>query len=523
MKHTIFLLCLVLLYGCQSPTSNSKENNKILRTCLANDIATVDPRTGVSMHTQSVVRMLFTGLVRLDNQLNPQLELAESYRTENNFKTYIFSLKQCCWSDGSPITAYDFEESWKAALSPAYSSGNTNLFFHIKNGKKIILGKLSIDHFGAKAIDDRTLVIELEEPNSCFLDVLTNSIFSPVHQSMRHSPADEKHLITSGPFCLKKHLFQDQIVLEKNPHYWNAPQVQLQELHYYIIKDYSTSLNMFQKGEVDWLGEPMTRLPVDSIPNLKKTGHLHWTQTLANQWLFLNTTRFPLNNANIRKALSYAIDREKIMKDIMYLEDTESGQGLIPKVLKKEKWHSWFKNNDLQQIRRLFNLGLQELGITLKQFPTLTIHFGTANKMLEAIQQMWEQRLGIKVQLERLDGPMMVRKYFDQDYQIAWVGWVIQYKDPINMLEIFKTKNVQPNYTGWEHPDFIRYTQASYMAHTEKEKWDNVEAAEKIFCDEMPSISVIDTTAFYLTQPYVKNVFVNPLLLIDFDRAIIER
>lgn len=91
------------------------------------------------------------------------------------------------------------------------------------------------------------------------------------------------------------------------------------------------------------------------------------------------------------------------------------------------------------------------------------------------------------------------------------------------MLEIFKTRNVQPNYTGWENPDFTRYTKASYAAVTEQEKWDNVEAAEQIFFEEMPSIPVIDVVAFYLTQPYVKNLAVNSLLIIDFDRATIER
>ena len=148
------------------------------------------------MATQGVIRMLFTGLVYLDQNLVPQLDLASSYHVSDDFKTYVFFLKDSHWSDGSIITAHDFVETWKTALTPAYSSPNTNLFHFIKNAKKAYLGTVSIDQVGVKALDDKTLVIELEKPNQHFLNILINSVFSPVHTSMRYNPIDFKHLVT---------------------------------------------------------------------------------------------------------------------------------------------------------------------------------------------------------------------------------------------------------------------------------------------------------------------------------------
>lgn len=513
----------ILLTGCQKHSSSAHPKQTI-RTCLAADISSMDPRKGVDMATQGVVRMLFTGLAYLDQNLVPQLDLASSFRVSDDHKTYIFFLKDCKWSDGSPITAQDFEETWKTALTPAYSCANTNLFYFIKNAKKAYLGTVSIDQVGVHALDDKTLVIELEKPNPHFLNVLINSVFSPVHKSMRYDRIDFNHLVSSGPFRLKKYLLQNQIVLEKNPHYWDADNIHLEELDYYIIKDQATALLMFEKGEVDWLGDPLIKISSDAIPDLQSKKLLHWVQGAGTHWLFFNTKKFPYNNANIRKALSFAIDRQKILSDIMHFDHPSLPLGLIPKILKKEKWHPWFKDNDITCAKEYFEKGLKELGITAQEFPIITINYATNTlwaKVLQAIQQMWIENLGIHVKNEGTDSAIFVRKFANQEFDIARMGWLMQYDDAVNLLDIFKFKNTQPNFTGWENPEYIRHAEA-IPSCSEKEKWEHVEAAEKIFFDEMPSIPLMDSTALYLEKPYVKGVRVNYMFQIDFRWASID-
>lgn len=518
---TVFLL---MICGCQTSISKPKHPERTLRTCLNGDILSLDPRKGVSMGSQCVVRMLFTGLVRLSENLEPRLELAESYRVSADFKTYVFTLKSCSWSDGSPITAYDFEQTWKAALTPAYSSTCTNLFFYLKNGRRAFLGEVSLDQLGVQALDEKTLMVELEHENPNFLNILMHSIFSPVHHTMRYSLPNPTNLICSGPFRLNKYTVQDQIILSKNLHYWNSSSTRLDELHFYIIKDAATALMMFEKKEIDWLGDPLTKIVPESIPTLRNKGILRSYQTAGLQWMFVNTNKYPLNNANIRKALAYAIDRKVIMQEILCFDKLTPSLGLIPQILKKERWHPWFKDNDVEHARILFEKGLEELKITKEQFPSITVNYtySVNGKTVQAIQQMWKLNLGIDMKIEQVDGPVLFSKWYEKDYQITWLAWVLQYNDPASVLEIFKYKNSQPNYMGWENPDFITHASASLSATTEVERWNHVEEAERIFFEEMPSIPVNDFTAFYLQQPYVKGVTVNHLYLVNFDRASVD-
>ncbi|HNA61594.1 MAG TPA: peptide ABC transporter substrate-binding protein [Rhabdochlamydiaceae bacterium] len=520
----LIILSALILSCCQKSPTLVKQK-QILRTALSYDVNSMDPRLGANMTSQSVIRSTFTGLVYLDKDLVPQLDLASSYRVSSDFKTYIFFLRECCWSDGSAITAKDFEESWKSVLTPAFASLNTNLFYFIKNGKKAFEGVVSIDQVGVHAIDEKTLVVELEEPNPSFLNVLTSSIFFPVHESMRYEKGFHEKIVSSGPFRLKKHLLQDQIVLEKNPFYWQAEKTHLDEIQFFIIKDAATAMLLFEKKELDWLGEPTARLSLDSIPTIKAQGKLNWVDGAGLNWLFINTKKPPYSNVNIRKALAYSIDRSKIMKDILHIDNVCPPLGLIPKILKNEKWHPWFQDNDRKKAQECFAQGLQELGITLREFPPIVIsyvHDASYSKIVQAVQQMWQETLGVTVKSECSDGPVFARKLFDLDYDIARSGWVLQYNDPGNLLDIFKYKKLQPNFSGWENPHYIEESNAAYSACGE-DKWAHWEAAEKIFFDEMPSIPLIDVSLGHIRQDYVKNVYVNSLHQISFRDAYIEK
>lgn len=515
---------IISLTSCHK-VSTPQKPTQTLRTSLSFDVSSLDPRKGVDMTTQGIIRAIYAGLVYIDDDLNPTLDLAASYRVSDDFKTYIFFLRDCYWSDGSPVTARDFEESWKLALTPAYTSNCTNLFYLIKNAKQAFFGTVSIDDVGVRALDDKTLVVELEDPTPDFLKIVINSVFFPVHESIRYGTPDPTHLISSGPFCLKKYVFQDRIVLEKNHHYWQAEKIRLDEIDFAIIKDPETAVLMFEKGELDWLGEPLSRLSLDALPTLKTSGLLNWTEVAGTQWLFINTKKFPFSNINIRKALALAIDRTKIMRDILHLDNPSLPLGIIPKILKKEKWHPWFKDNDIALAKEYFNKGLEELNMTKADFPSITISTVSGPgyaKVVQAIQQMWKEAFGISVKSENMDGPVFVRKLYNLDYEIARTGWALQYDDAVNLLDTFKSKDMQPNFTAWENRDYIKETDAAFQS-SEEEKWKHIEAAERLFFDEMPAIPFADATVAHLQKPYVKHVKVNHLFHIDFREAYLER
>lgn len=518
------LLALCILSSCRQNSREFPSCPQRIRTCLNADISSLDPRKGANMITQSVLRMLHAGLVYLDENLEPKLDLASSYQVFDNYRTYVFFLKDCVWSDGSPITAYDFERSWKEALSPTYCSFNTNLLYFIKNAKAAFLGEVSLDKVGIHAIDNKTLVIELEKPNINFLNILINIVFSPVHKSMKDNPNTTLPLISSGPFQMQKYSFQNQIILEKSPTYWDANNVKLEEIQYFIIKDPFTAQLMFEKGEIDWLGSPMSKICIDSIPALKKQGFSNNKDCAGTQWIFINTKKTHLSNSHIRKALAYAINRSTIMKDILHQDNISSlSLGLIPKILKKERWHPWFQDHDIKQACYHFSQGLKELNLTPQTFPIINLLLveGGHNKVAEAITQMWSDVLGIRVKCETVDSALLFPRLVSGDFDATRLGWVMQYNDMGSLLEIFKTKNVTPNFTGWENSDYIYHTD-SYQTANLSDRLAHIEAAEQIFFDEMPSIPVYNEGIPYLCKPYVKGVHVNYLLQIDFRRAYID-
>jgi oligopeptide transport system substrate-binding protein len=518
-----FFVILLIGFGCQKSEAQQKEL-KVLHTTLFTDVCSFDPRLGTDMLAQGVVRMLHSGLAHLDQERKTRLDLAESYTVSSDYKTYTFVLRDCLWSDGSKIIASDFEESWKAALTPAYASTCSNLFYFIKNAKRANDKEVGLDQVGVKAIDDKTLVVELERPHPNFLGIIMNSVFSPVHKSARNFPIDEKNLISSGPFCLKSHLLHDKITLVKNPNYWDAASVHLDQIDYLIIKDPATALMMFEKGQIDWMGEPLTRISTEAIPDLKQKGLLCTLPASGTQWLFFNTAKVPFNNPNIRKALALSIDRGKIQRDILYEDNPSPALGLIPRILKKERWHAWFADNDVATAKAYFAQGMKELGLRLEDLEPISLHFPlnpTWTKVLLAIQQMWEQNLGIKVKCEGCDGQIFFSEVYAARHHIARFGWIMQYDDMASLMETFKFKNKRPNCTGWENEDYIKHSDAAYTANIE-ERWSHIEAAEKIFFDEMPAIPVVDILLTYVQQPYLKGVLINDLFQVDFHWADIE-
>jgi oligopeptide transport system substrate-binding protein len=477
------------------------------------------------MLSQGVVRMMFSGLAYLDQEMTPQLDLARSYSASKDFKTYTFILKKSYWSDGSLVTARDFEESWKTALTPTHASTNSNLFYFIKNAKKAMMQEIALDQVGVHALDDQTLVVELEKPHPHFLNVVINSVFYPVHKTLRDHIFNPKNLICSGPFRLKTYLLQDQIILEKNPHYWDADHIQLEGIDYVIIRDPATALIMFEKKQLDWIGDPLMRLSADAVPDLKSKGLLHTLPAGGTHWLFFNTDKYPLNNVNLRKALAYAIDRKKILTDLFHDDRTSPALGLMPQILKKKRWHPWFQDNDTKKAKELFEKGLKELRITAQELPPITLYYANNllwSKVIQAIQQMWKEHLGIEVKCEGCDGQIFLKQIYSYTHDIARFGWVMQYDDPSNLLETFKFKHNRPNVTAWEDPRYIQHTDASYV-EDEEEKWRHVEIAEKIFFDAMPSIPITEMFIGYIQQPYVKGVNVNYLYQINFRWTHLEQ
>lgn len=235
---------------------------------LHSDPKTIDPALNSAVDGGHIINNTFEGLMRKNDE-GLQPAMAEKYEVSADGKTYTFHLRDSKWSDGKPVTAGDFEYSWKRALDPATASEYSFQLYYIKGGQEFNEGKGKVEDVAVKAIDEKTLQVELIAPTPYFLDLTTFYTLMPVRQDMVEKDADNwakkpETAIGNGPFKVKEYKTGDRIVLVKNDNYWNAEAVKLTQIDALMIVDASTSLTAFEAGEVDVIDE----VPNQEIPRL---------------------------------------------------------------------------------------------------------------------------------------------------------------------------------------------------------------------------------------------------------------
>jgi len=527
-KFILCCACFVFLFSsCHK--SSPPEVKQRLNLNIPSDPATLDPRKGGDLVSSLFHFLLFDGLFRLDDDGNVSLALAEKMNISEDRKRYTFYLKESAWSDGTPITAWDFEKSWKDILHPDFPAMNAHLLYPIKNAEGAKKGLASLSEVGIKSLDARTLEVTLERPTPYFLELAAFCVFYPVNAEIDHSHPDwdqqaGKGFICSGPFMLKEWKRNNVIVLAKNPHYYRAKEVPLEEIHLSMVDSEMTSLQMFEKGQIDILGQPLIPLPTDAIPELVQRENLTIHPVAATTFCTFNVDTFPFNNANIRKAFSYAINRNQIVHNITQM-DEQPALGIIPPVLKKKGAISFFQDDNREMAREFFKKGLEELHIKADEFPKIKYLYSTSeahHKIAQALQQQWHETLGVTIELESIDKKILLHLLKTRNYQAAQSFWMAQYNDPMNIFERFKYRENVKNYPNWENETYIELLNRSCESLTDEERFQLLDEAEKIFLDQMPLTPIFHWNSAYIAKPYVKSFGLAPIGNGFFDRVYID-
>lgn len=513
MKFSLLSLfaALACVFGCNQKDTPKpgayapSSSPKIIRVCNPGPLASLHPHIGIDLQCRIFQKALFEGLTRLDEAGKPLLAGAQSVDISPCQTLYTFSLRPTQWTNGKPVTAFHYEKSWKSAIAPGSPCLRSDLFYSIKNAKAAKLGDVSLDEVGIYAADENTLVVELEHPAPYFLDLIASSLFAPLFDD---SPSPS---IFNGPFYIAQHIPDTKIVLRKNFNYWDSHTVMLDTLEASFISDSTTALHLYEKGDVDWAGHPFTHLPLDALPRLEKSAAFHSAPLDGFYWLCLNTKAHPLSSSKIRKALSMAIDRSAIAYHVLLGETptqsiASTGMGMITQV-------------DSKEIKSLFGEGLEELGLTEETFPPLVFSHSDVpgqKKLSEAIQECWQNQLGIEVKLQQNEWNVFFANLGERQFQIGGCIWYAPFHDPIYYLEFFKEKDNRYNSTQWENK---HYQQLLELADNEKDptiRLEHLRQAENLLLDEMPIIPLYVYHAKFLKAPHIQNLNVNHTGQIDF-------
>ncbi len=509
-----WIVTAVVLAGCggSSTRVESGNENQILHLGNGADPQDLDPHivTGVPEH--NIIAALFEGLVSEDPKtLKPEPGVAKRWEISDDKTVYTFHLrKDAKWSNGDPVTAYDFAKSYERILTPELAAQYSYMFNDVVNAEAFNNGE--IDDFskvGIKALGKRRLRIELESPTPYFLSMLNHYSWFPVHiptvkehgeLTERGSPwTRPENLVGNGPFTLEKWRINQVIEVRKSSTYWDAEEVELNGINFYPIENAETEERAFRAGQL----HVTEQVPLSKIEYYQKNKPklFRIDPYLGTYFYRINTNIEPLNDKRVRRALAMAIDRESIVNNVLkggrkpayhYTPPNTAGYTAEAHV-----------EGSVKQAKKL----LAEAGYPNgKGFPTIEILYNTSEAhrtVAQVIQEMWSENLNIKSTLINQEWKVYLTKQDSMDYEVSRSAWIGDYIDPKTFLDMWVTGGGN-NDTGWSNETYDRLIAKADKAATQQERYRLFQKAEKLLMEEMPIIPIYFYTRIMLIRPSVK-------------------
>ncbi|CRX38171.1 peptide ABC transporter substrate-binding protein [Estrella lausannensis] len=511
MKQLLLFAISLGLSACgNKERADTALNSTSLVIAAEDDPHCFDPRLMRDTCSINIAHMLYEGLFFLDNEDTPRPALAERVAVDPSMTTYTFTLRNAKWSNGDPIEAKDFELSIKSIMDPSHLSPHANQLYMIKGAKEAKEGKIPVDKVAIKAIDQKTLRIELEEPTPYFLTLAATHFLYPVHESTLNGSANPQKPVVSGPFEVVSFAPQNELILKKNPHFWDAAQVKLTHIKVLPLND-QTALQLFKQGEIDWVGSPIGRLPPDAVPRLKEEGKLKVKEALGTFWIRVNTLDATLRSKQLRQTLLNHIDRDKIVEHI-----TQGGQepalAVVPPAL-------WGKMDDESAERRTAPLSSLKSEESLPTLSLIYIHNERNHKIAQFLQQEWKQKLGIALRLEAQESKSYYERVGTGNFQLSIGSWFADIPDPVNFLDIFKFKHLKTNGTGWEDARYIALLDKAAKEGDPGRRLALLRQSEALLLEEAPVIPLYFAAWNWVGNPKLQNVHLSPIGFFDLRHA----
>jgi oligopeptide transport system substrate-binding protein len=412
---------------------------------------TLDPAIITGQPEGRVVNALFEGLLRFNEHGDPEPGMAESWEISPDGKTYRFTIRNDArWSDGVPVTAFDFVDSWHRTLHPETGSLYNYQLYYIRNAAPFAEGIITdFDKVGVRALDAQTLVVELENPTPFFLSLCAFPTLHPVRVDLIRDVGDDwvkpQHILTNGPYLLEEWRINNRIRLRKNPAYWDADRVSLEVIDVLPISKANTAFNFYASGEADLIMDKGLA-PPSILEELMKRTDFHAAPFLGTYFLRFNCTRGPFQDPRVRQAFALAIDRDRIVRGITRAGELPA-EGFVPPGLEGYPAIPGL-GYDPDKARQL----LADAGFPGGNGFPLSTYLYSEGELNEAIavelESMWRRELGVSVNLQRQEWKVYLNSLSNLDYDIARSSWVGDYPDPNTFLDMFVTGGGN-NRTGW--------------------------------------------------------------------------
>lgn len=515
-----FLLpALLCLAGCQRETQVEKANREgILIIGNSNEPKGLDPQIVTGVLESNLMRALFEGLVS-DHPSDDAAAVpagAETLEPDATATVWTARLRQNAkWSDGAPVTAHDYAFAYQRILTPEFAAKYAEMLYFLKGADRFNKGETAdFKEVGVEVIDDFTLRFTLRGPTPYFPQILKHYTWNPVprHIVLKHGTMTQKgnpwsklgNLVSNGPYQLKSWRRTDHLEVERNPHYWGAADVTLNGVRFLPINNSYTEARMFRDGQLH-----VTYTAPPEIVDLmlkENPGVIRQEPYVGTLFIRCNTTRKPLDDPRVRRALNLAFNQQDLCDKIM--RGFKPAHGMTPPMAGYDTPRAVTFNPE--EARKL----LAEAGFPGgKGFPRLKYLLAsreTAATTAQAIQAMWRKELGIEIEIENKEWTAYLAAMQELDYDLAGSGWIGDYLDPLTFLEMWTDGNGN-NLTGWTNPEFDGLLAKSHQEADPAKRYAILREAETLLTAESPTLLVAWYARNYLIHPSVENW--HPLLL----------
>lgn len=467
----IFLITLLLFPFCAHVETLSRGNG--------GEPDSLYPHKAQGLNSHHILYDLYEGLFRYGVDGRPVLAMAESYRVSDDGLTWTFELRSDAkWSNGDTVTTGDFLRAWQQASNPATAAPYGALFENMQGDGKLQAIRLS----------DSSFQVHLNQPNTMFPAQLVLPVFMPVHQQEK---------VYNGAYQLDNWLLQEKISLSKNPYYAESNQVYFDQVVYWVTENQNSELNRFRAGELD-ITETIPDAKIDwlrdQMPNELRIAPYYGTfflgLELRDQWL---------KNPDLRQALYWSIDRDILVEKVL-----KSGQKPALSLIPKE-----ISGNGLNLA--VAKEALKKSGFDVKADKLTLLYNSSQNqkKVALAVAAMWRQNLGIKTQLKNQEWKVFVSSRKKPDKQVFRGGWIADYHDPMNFLQLFQSDS-QFNYYGFNSSSYDDVLSQLLKANVNQQKaW--VKKAEHILAKKAPMIPLYHYVSRHLIKANIEGYENNAL------------
>jgi len=522
----LILLVTTILSGCthlnSGTTTPSTTSGTGTLTLTSTDPFTLDPAVADDALSSSYIMQINSGLLKLDSNLEPIPDIATSMPSlSSDGLTYIFHLRQDVkFQDGKEVTAADFQYSWERAATPATNSATVATYLgDIVGVNDMLAGKA--DHIsGVKVLDPYTLQVTIKSPESFFLYKLTFPASFVVDKNNINQGANwwQKPNGT-GPFKVQEWVKNTDLILVRNNLYY-GDKAKIAQVKF-ILNSTSSDEDLFETGQIDVAGASAAYYDEIMDKNGPFYADLLVSPELSVDYIAFNCHQPPFDDANIRKAFCLAIDKDKIIS-LTYRDMVKKAEGILPPGLPGYNGNLIGLDFDVNQAQNLIKTSKYGDASNL---PPITLVIGGAggyaDQLTQALVYQWKQNLGVSVNVRELEPEQYNANPLQDQDEMYYFGWIADYPHPQDFLDILFKSTSGFNYGGYASSTVDSLIQQANQETDQSKSFAFYQQAEQQIVNDATCLPLTFGENYLLIEPYVKNLSVNALGIIDFDEITI--